>query len=417
MILILSLCLLVFINAMSIGLVFPLFAPLFTQQAAPLFHPGVALSTQTFFYSIILTVPTACMVVGAPFWGRISDRIGRRKVLIIGLAGVAFSFVLSALGIALGSLIVLFASRALAGFMDGTESVAQAAIADLSPPADKARNLGYATFAGTIGFIIGPILGGVLGEPSITGTFHYEIPFVLSCVLSLINAALIYRLFPQASSAPAPMTAAPSPRLLPLLVRGCAICLDKRIRLYSLLLLVLHFSLAAFFQISTLALVERFGYSPLKVGVFTTFVGACFSLGVLIVIQQLLARVRHTRLVKAGLILMIAGMAAAFYFRQSDLFAWVGVAPLMLGIAMMFNVLLSFVSNAVSESEQGDAMGSGTALKALGWLLSSAVISVWYPHMSTILLLIIGVLIVTLICASAIRKPPSLPTELASDAA
>lgn len=145
---------------------FPLFAPLFTQAAEPLFHPGVALSTQSFFYTLILAVPTVFIMIGAPFWGRISDRIGRRYVLLIGLIGVGLSFALSALGIMWGSLMILFVSRALAGFMDGSEAVAQATIADLSTPQEKARHLGYATFAGTIGFIIGPIVGGVLGEES-----------------------------------------------------------------------------------------------------------------------------------------------------------------------------------------------------------------------------------------------------------
>ncbi len=119
-----SLCFLLFINSMSIGLVFPIFAPLFTQSPSPLFGPEVSLTTQSFYYSMILAVPTFFIVIGAPFWGRISDHLGRKSVLLIGLVGIAVSFAFSATGIFLGSLFILFFSRALAGFMDGSEAIA-----------------------------------------------------------------------------------------------------------------------------------------------------------------------------------------------------------------------------------------------------------------------------------------------------
>lgn len=395
--LIFSLCLLLFINAMSIGLVFPLFAPLFTQAAEPLFQPGVALSTQSLFYTLILAIPTLFLLIGAPFWGRISDRIGRRYVLLIGLTGVGMSFALSALGIMWGSLAILFFSRALAGFMDGSEAVAQAAIADLSTPQEKARHLGYATFAGTIGFIIGPIVGGFLGEESITGRYHYEIPFVLSWGLTLLNAWLIYRFFPRHTNVNRELHPIERRSYFRLLVQGCAICFDRRIRVYAFLLFILQFTLAVFFQLSSLSLVERFHYSPLQVGVFTTFLGACFSGGIFFVIHVLLKRVAHERLLHMGVLFMLAGILCAWYWQDSARAAWVSVVPLMLGIAMMFNVLLSFISNAVTEHEQGDAMGSGTALKALGWLLASALVGVCYPNVS----LISGVQLVLLVIALA----------------
>jgi DHA1 family tetracycline resistance protein-like MFS transporter len=172
-----SLCFLLFINSMSIGLVFPIFASMFTQSQTALFSPGTSANMHVFLYSMILAVPTFCMLFGAPFWGRLSDRIGRKNVLLISLSGLALSFAFSALGIWQNSLLVLFGSRALAGFMDGSESIAQAAIADMSTPQNKARQMGFATFSSTIGFIIGPTLGGFLAEPSLTGYYHFEFPF------------------------------------------------------------------------------------------------------------------------------------------------------------------------------------------------------------------------------------------------
>jgi len=400
-----SLCLLLFINAMSIGLVFPLFAPMFTQSAGSLFQVGVDLGTRSLFYTMILAVPTVFVMIGAPFWGRISDQIGRRKVLLIGLTGVGFSFLLSALGIFWGSLFVLFFSRAVAGFMDGSEAVAQAAIADLSEPHEKARNLGFATFAGTIGFIIGPIVGGFLGEKSITGEFHYEIPFLLSCTLALLNGLLIFWFFPMPNFWSEKHPESNHSSYFSSMMQGCVICLDQRIRRFSFLLFVLQFILAAFFQLSSLSLVERFHYSSSQVGLFTTFLGGCFSGGIFVVIHVLLNRVVHVTLLRSGIVLMLIAMACAWYWQDSDLSAWISVVPLMVGIAMMFNVLLSFVSNAVNADEQGDAMGSGTALKAVGWLMSSALVGMCYPNIKAILIVLLLMLSVALLCSIGVRQP------------
>jgi MFS family permease len=94
---------------------------------------------------------------------------------------------------------------------------------------------------------------------------------------------------------------------------------------------------------------------------------------------------------------MVLSLLSALYFHQSTLLAWVAVAPLMLGIAMMYNVLLSFVSNAVSEEEQGDAMGSGTSLKALGWLSSGILVGGLYPHLINILVIMLVLVIIALL--------------------
>ncbi len=390
-----SLCFLLFINAMSIGLVFPIFAPLFTQSTQPLFSANTSLATQTLFYTMILAIPTVFVMIGAPFWGRISDHIGRKSVLLIGLVGVAASFALSSIGVLWGSLFILFLSRALAGFMDGSEAVAMAALADLSSPGDKARNMGYATFAGTIGFIVGPVVGGFLAEPSLTGRFHYEIPFILSLFITLLNTLILYRFFPRQQNLKTKSTSQSG--YIQLLLKGFSICFDKRIRGLSFLLFVLQFCLAAFFQLSTLVLVEKFHYSSGQVGLFTTFLGACFSGGIFFVIYILLERVRHLLLLKLGIYLMALSLLSALYFHQSALLAWIAVAPLMFGIAMMYNVLLAFVSNAVSESEQGDAMGSGTSLKALGWLSSGILVGWLYPHLIAILVVMLLIVTIALI--------------------
>lgn len=409
-----SLCFLLFLNAMSIGLVFPIFAPLFMQSKAPLFSPDTLLSTQNFYYSMILAVPTFCMVFGAPFWGRVSDKIGRRQVLLIGLTGIAISFALSALGITFASLILLFFSRALAGFMDGTESIAQAAMIDLSNEQTKARYMSYATFAGTIGFIIGPIVGGFLAEPSLTGFYHYQIPFMVASLLTIMNGIAIYWFLPKKNKL---THDALSENYFHLLKKGFSICWDNRIRGFSILLFILQWTLAVFFQLSTVVLAEKFHYRSGQIGIFTTFLGACFSAGILFVLHVLLKRVKYLSLLRFGISLMVLSIMSALYFYQSPLLAWVSVIPMMLGIAMMYNVLLVLISNSVLEGEQGEAMGGGTSLKALGWLFSGLFITLLYPHIITLLIIMLIILFGALLSTIYLAKHPQLVSKRAMEVA
>jgi MFS transporter, DHA1 family, tetracycline resistance protein len=400
-----ALCFLLFINSMSIGLVFPIFALLFFDPSGSLFAADVSLYARTLAYSMILALPNICMIFGAPFMGRMSDHAGRKSVLFLGLLGVAASFILSAFAIFFGSLLMLFLSRAIAGFMDGSEGVAQAAIADISLPHEKARHMGYATFAGTIGFIIGPVVGGFLAEQTITGQYHFEIPFFASFALTLLNAIILYCYFPkQPPSHDYPQKIS----YMTILNKGFAIAFDKRIRLYSALLFVLQWSLAAFYQLCILFLVQQFHYSSGEVGLFTMFLGACFSGGIFFVIYVLLQRFKHIRLLTGGIGFLILSLLSALFLRRSELFPWVSVVPMMLGIAMMYNVLLSFVSNAVSDKEQGDAMGSGTSLKAIGWLTSGLLVSWLYPNVSAILILMLVIALAALgLLKTSFLKPRS----------
>jgi cobalamin synthase len=101
---------------------------------------------------------------------------------------------------------------------------------------------------------------------------------------------------------------------------------------------------------------------------------------------------------------LILSLVTALFLRHSELFPWLSVIPMMLGIAMMYNVLLSFLSNAVTDKEQGDVMGSGTSLKAIGWLTSGLLISWLYPNVITILILMLAIALLALICSRKIHR-------------
>ena len=146
----LTLFLIVFIDLLGFSLILPLL-PFYAET----------FGATPFQIGLLVAAYAAAQLVGAPLLGRLSDRFGRRPVLLISLIGTFIGFLI--LGFA-NSLWMLFASRLLDGFTGGNISVAQAYITDITDENDRAKGLGFWGAAVGVGFIIGPALGGFLAQ-------------------------------------------------------------------------------------------------------------------------------------------------------------------------------------------------------------------------------------------------------------
>src|SRR5437016_5622858 len=143
----------VFIDLIGFGIVLPLL-PIYSRN----------LHASGFVIGAIMASFSAMQFLFAPWWGRLSDRIGRRPVLLVSTAGAAISYALFAVGSGLSgtmALWVLLGSRVFAGICGANITVAQAYIADISPPAERSKKMGLIGMAFGLGFIVGPALGGL----------------------------------------------------------------------------------------------------------------------------------------------------------------------------------------------------------------------------------------------------------------
>lgn len=187
--------LIVFVDLIGFGIIIPLL-PFYAEQ----FQAGpdvVALAMAT--YSLT-------QFIAAPYWGRLSDRVGRRPVLLISLAGAALAYVW--LGFA-ESLAMLFAARAVGGFMAGNISTAFAYVADVTTPENRAKGMGMIGAAFGLGFIAGPAMGGILAGAD-PATADYRTPALVAAALSTV--ALILALAILKESLPADVRAANATR-------------------------------------------------------------------------------------------------------------------------------------------------------------------------------------------------------------
>src|SRR6266853_6049504 len=174
-----TLFLIVFVDLVGFGLVIPLL---------PFYAVRFGASPQQ--VTLLMAVYSLMQLFTAPLWGRLSDRVGRRPVLIVSMAASVFAYLWIGSATALW---MLFTARALAGACAGNIAAAQAYIADVTKPEERAKGMGMIGAAFGIGFIIGPALGGFLagGDPA---TAHLSAPFYVGAGLSALAflGALIF---------------------------------------------------------------------------------------------------------------------------------------------------------------------------------------------------------------------------------
>lgn len=179
-----------FLDALGYGILIPI-VPLLLADPTSNFYllaPGVSVQSGYILLGLITAIFPLMQLFSASILGQLSDKFGRKPILIYTLLGTSISYALFAFGISIKNLPLLFIARALAGITSGNLSVAQASIADVTKPEDRAKNFGLVGAAFGLGFIIGPMLGGKLSDPKLLPFFNPTIPFYFAAVLSLLNS-------------------------------------------------------------------------------------------------------------------------------------------------------------------------------------------------------------------------------------
>jgi DHA1 family tetracycline resistance protein-like MFS transporter len=343
----------VFIDLVGFGLVIPLL-PFYGERfgASPL------------QVTLILAMYSLAQLFAAPLWGRLSDRYGRRPILLISLAGSVVAYLW--MGVAY-SLWVLFAARFLQGAMAGNIAAAQAYIADVTTPENRAKGMGMIGAAFGFGFIVGPALGGFLagGDPA---TARLSAPFYLGAALSLL-AFLGALIFLKESLTPERRGRIRRVGRIAAIAGALA-----RPGLRGLILLSFLVTFAFSGMETTFAMwaFRQFGWGPLQVGYVFAFVGVLSAVMQGGLVGRLARRFGEERLLTAGLVAIVLGLVVLP--EAHDLPLLLGATALLaLGMGLTQPSLNSLISRRAGADEQGEVLGvnqsTGSFARIVGpWL-------------------------------------------------
>ncbi len=337
--------LIVFLDLVGFGLVIPLL-PFYVQRVGE--GPEVI--------TAVLGLYSLAQFAAAPVWGRLSDRYGRKPILVATSFGYAGSFLILA---AADTLPLLVASRVFGGLMAGNIAAAQAYVSDVTTPETRAKGMGLIGAAFGLGFVFGPAIGGILGGDD-PATANYAAPALAAAALTVI-AAVGAMVFLKESLAPE------------FRLRGGAARARGYLRLDLMTAPLLMLIGAGFLMIAGWAQFETiFGlwanavldYGPRRVGFVMTFmavVSAAIQAGL---IGPLTRRLPERRIAGVSLVVLAGGYIA---LAGADALALLIVAGLLLavGTALFTPTLSSLISKGAGAADQGAVLGAYQSAAAL----------------------------------------------------
>jgi MFS family permease len=333
--------------------------------------------TTVFFGGLLGSLYSLLQFAFAPVWGRLSDRFGRRRVLLFTVAGTALSYLLWVFS---HDFVVLLLARALGGIMAGNIAVATAAVSDVTSRENRSKGMALIGLAFGLGFVVGPAIGGLAslwspgadGSTAAWGLHPFSAPALCALALAVLNWIWVWRSLPETRPEGAPLPP-PGERRGWLSFRQ----VDNRAVAHAILVyfvLITAFS-AMEFSLTFLA-VERLAYSPRQLILVFVFAGVCLALAQGWFVRRYARRIGEPQCVLGGLMAGSVGLSILAIASGPVLF-YSGLALLSFGIGVTSPTLTSLVSLYAGVHTQGRNLGAfrsaGALARAVGPLAGAAV--------------------------------------------
>ena len=392
----------VFIDMVGFGIVIPVL-PLYAEH----FHASpVEIGWLTGIYS-------GMQIIFVPILGRLSDRFGRRPILIVSLAGTALGFLI--MGWA-GSLPLLFIARIIDGDSGGNISTAQAYIADISTPENRSRSMGIIGAAFGLGFTFGPMIGGIMSRIS------YGAPFYFAAALAIVNVILLYFILPESLSAEYRSKPHQRTKLADVFQHGHG-------RLFGTIVVTYFFTITGFAIMTTLFALfteKHFGFDAHQTGYVFGFIGIISVILQGGLIGRLVKMFGETALARAGLLLLAISLFSLALVPTVPLLLLV-CATTAISNGLVNPTLNGLASQMIDRSWQGRALSlmqsAGSVGRLVGpllggWLLMFDLNRPLAEYARTPFFVSAAILLVAFALALTFRRPPrdKMPEPIALEA-
>jgi DHA1 family tetracycline resistance protein-like MFS transporter len=394
-----------FIDMVGIGIVIPVLEPLIDSPTSQLLPAGASMHLRYFLYGLLVAAYPLAQFFGAPLLGTLSDRYGRKKLLLLSQAGTLIGFVLMALGVWEQSLWMLFFARALDGFTGGNISIAYAAASDLSKPETRARNFGLIGMAFGLGFILGPFIGGELSNPNTVSWFGPSTPFLAAALLCGSNMLLLMLLFRETMTQPRIVAINPFSGFRNI---GKAFG-NPQLRTIFIVVFLVTTGFSFFTQFMPVYLRGRFGWEAPQVGRFYAYIGIWIAVAQGLVVNLVTRRWKSPQILRVTLLTLSLAVPAMLLPDQGWML--LVVAPFIaLSQGISTPNLNAVVSLQAPADHQGEILGMNQSVAAIGNSIAPLTaglisgFSIFLPTITSAFLMVAGWLIFVLILFPKLKR-------------
>jgi len=312
------------------------------------------------FVGIIISSNAISTFIFGPIWGRLSDKYGRKPILLISQAGTGVSFLILALS---PNVFVILFSRILDGVFGGQIPVIRAYISDITTPATRASEMGKLMIGHTVGMVFGPIIGGFLGE------INWRYPALIAVILSIIAMTLTARVLIESM---------PKDRISDLKLRKETreLSLEKKGNTFTREIIVrfaqvffLFFITVMFNSSMALILLDRYGASPIIIGLVMTLAGVTIMIYGGFLMKPLFKKVGEKRILLIASILLILNFLA-FPFMTELWMIFAVIPSFVCSMVFLPSLLQSNITKAVDADKQGVVSGMTTNVQSIAQIIS-----------------------------------------------
>ncbi|MGZ4936056.1 MAG: MFS transporter [Halobacteriota archaeon] len=352
----------VFLDLVGVGILIPIVPILLAGPRSPYYILPAGYTVQEGYILLgwLVAIYPLFQFLAAPILGQLSDKYGRKKVLGVSLAGTSISYAVFAIGIITKNLPLLFVARAFDGVTGGNIPVAQAVVADITPPRERAKAFGLIGAALGLGFIIGPYIGGKLSDPSVVSWFNAATPFWFAAILAAVNITLVIALLPE--------TLAHAKRGLKI---QWSRSLSDVLHAYTYRDFRALFTTAFLFQggftfyttFIGVYFINKFNFTSGNIGDFLAYVGLWIVISQGLILRKL-TRFADYKILRVALV--VTGVLVLAFFLPTASWQLLFVVPLF-GIANGLSqaFLPTIISRSADQSIQGEILGINASVAAL----------------------------------------------------
>jgi MFS transporter, DHA1 family, tetracycline resistance protein len=322
---------------------------------------GASLEKKMILLGLVMASFPLGQFFGSPLLGRLSDRYGRKKVILLSLAGTTLGYLITALSVHSYSIGGMFFGLAVCGFCEGNVTIAQSVIADLTSKeeyhSEKAVHFGWINIFISIGFIVGPLMGGQLADPTVVSWFTFATPFWVAACMTLVGIGVIYW------SSKETLKRKPDGewKLFNAMWTGMKRPKLQRFFIANFFLALGYFSFFRFFPVF---LERRFHFTPSQLSYVMVYDSLAIAAGVIWLVPFLSKRLRTIEsLCLFSFLLSISFVVCLLPKSFYALFVTLPPLGFCLSVVITNGALL--ISNTASQQFQGQAMGTLTSAQVL----------------------------------------------------